>query len=281
MHTTTPSSYLSGQTAAITGGAGDLCSCMAEALCGLGVNTVILDVQGDRADSVAKGLRHKGGNALGIEADVTSRARLDSACEEIRAEFQGLHILINGAGGNRPGATTSDERSFFDLPAEALRQVFDLNCIGAMLASQAFGKLILDTVKKDESMTGNIINISSMNALRPLTRIPAYSAAKAAVSNFTQWLAVHLAQNYTPRIRVNAIAPGFFLTSQNRFLLLDEKSGDLTPRGRTILDHSPSGVLGRARDLVSTLLWLLDPDSHFINGAVVPVDGGFNAFAGV
>jgi len=183
--------------------------------------------------------------------------------------------LINAAGGNSPKATTSANLSFFDLPEDALRFVFDLNIVGTILPCQVFGQ------KMAERGAGVILNISSMNAFRPLTRIPAYSAAKAGVSNFTQWLAVHMAQEYSPDIRVNAIAPGFFLTAQNRFLLIDEQTGELTPRGRTIVEHTPMGRFGDPEELLGTVLWLLSPASAFVNGVVVPVDGGFSAFSGV
>ncbi len=271
---------LSGRIAAITGGAGELCGKMAEALSELDVTTVIIDINEKRAQEKAESIVRNGHKSIGLSADVTSRESLEKARDRIRNEFDGLDILINGAGGNHPEATTSDKLRFFDLPPEAVRKVFDLNFLGTLLPCQILGELILDTVLKNESH-GNIVNLSSMNSFRPLTRIPAYSAAKAAVSNFTQWLAVHMAQNYTPRIRVNALAPGFFLTEQNRFLLIDESGKDFTARGRTILDHTPAGELGRAEDLISTLLWLLNPASRFVSGVVVPVDGGFSAFSGV
>jgi len=273
-------SFLTGLTAAITGGAGELCGKMAQALAAQGVKVIILDVAAERAEEKAAAIVQDGGQALGLTADVLSRESLVAVRELISQKFGGLDILINGAGGNLPEATTNDTRDFFSLPLEAIRRVFELNCLGTILPCQVLGELILETVQKSGGY-GNIVNISSMNAFRPLTRIPAYSAAKAAVSNFTQWLAVHLAQNYTPRIRVNALAPGFFLTDQNRFLLIDEKSGGLTPRGQTIVAHSPSGELGKSDDLISTLFWLLDPKSRFITGIIVPIDGGFSAFSGV
>jgi NAD(P)-dependent dehydrogenase (short-subunit alcohol dehydrogenase family) len=164
---------------------------------------------------------------------------------------------------------------FFDLPLDAIRFVFDLNFIGTLLTTQVFGK------EMAENNSGIILNISSMNAFRPLTKIPAYSAAKAAVNNFTQWLAVHMCQNYSKNIRVNAIAPGFFLTEQNRFLLTNEKSGELTTRGKTIIEHTPMGRFGQPEDLIGTVLWLISDASKFVSGAVIPVDGGFNAFSGV
>jgi len=172
-------------------------------------------------------------------------------------------------------ATTAPDRSFFDLPADALRAVFDLNLLGTLFPCQIFGRLMA------EQGEGVILNITSMAAFRPLTRIPAYSAAKAGVSNFTRWLAVHMAQEYAPRIRVNAIAPGFFLTEQNRFLLTDRESGELTARGETIIAHTPMGRFGRPEDLLGAALWLLSPASAFVTGVVVPVDGGFSAFGGV
>jgi NAD(P)-dependent dehydrogenase (short-subunit alcohol dehydrogenase family) len=280
MRNANETSGLSGRVAAITGGAGELCGVMSVALADCGVKVAVLDVDRARAEAKAEEIKARGGAAIGLAVDVLSREGLAEAAAAIKREFGGLDILINGAGGNHPQATTSDTQSFFNLPLDAIRKVFELNCLGTILPCQVLGELILETVRARDGV-GDIINISSMNALRPLTRIPAYSAAKAAVSNFTQWLAVHMAQNYTPKIRVNAIAPGFFLTAQNRFLLIDKDSGEFTPRGRTILGHTPRGELGKGEDLISTLLWLLDPQSRFITGVVVPVDGGFSAFSGV
>jgi len=273
-------SNVSGQTAAITGGAGELCGEMAVSLAAHGVKVAIIDVDEEKAFAKAESIKARGGQAIGVAADVVDREDMESARGRIRKEYGGLDILINGAGGNHPDATTSEANRFFDMPISAIRKVFELNFLGTVLSCQVMGELILETVERTGSF-GNIINISSMNALRPLTRIPAYSAAKAAVSNFTQWLSVHMAQNYTPKIRVNAIAPGFFLTDQNRFLLIDEASQELTPRGADIISHTPVGQLGAANDLLSTLFWLLDPQSRFITGVVVPVDGGFSAYSGV
>ncbi len=190
-------------------------------------------------------------------------------------EFGGLDVLINGSGGNKKEATVNPQASFFDLPADALRWVLDLNCMGTMLPCQVFGRPMA-AVRK-----GVIVNIASMNAFRPLTNIAAYSAAKAAVKNFTEWLATYMAVNFSPDIRVNAIAPGFFLTRQNRFLLTDEATGELTPRGSQIIAHTPMRRFGRAEDLTGALLWLVSDASTFVTGATVPVDGGFNAYAGV
>jgi NAD(P)-dependent dehydrogenase (short-subunit alcohol dehydrogenase family) len=210
-----------------------------------------------------------------VYSDVLDVNVLQKSAETVVKEFGTVDCLINAAGGNKKEATTSQDLSFFDLPADALRFVFDLNIIGTILPSQVFGKIFAH--KGD----GNILNISSMSAFRPLTRIPGYSTAKAGVSNFTQWLAVHLAQEYSPKIRVNAIAPGFFLTDQNRFLLTDEKTGALTERGSAILAHTPMGRFGVSDDLLGAVLWLLSPASAFVTGVVIPIDGGFQAFSGV
>ena len=227
------------------------------------------------ADRLADRLGCGPGCAIVVYGNVLQRDTLIQAEEAIRAEFGGVDMLINAAGGNSPQATTSTDLSFFDLPEDALRFVFDLNIVGTILPSQVFGQ------KMAERGEGVILNVSSMNAFRPLTRIPAYSAAKAGVSNFTQWLAVHMAQEYAPRIRVNAIAPGFFLTDQNRFLLTDQSTGGLTPRGCTIIEHTPMGRFGEPEDLLGTMLWLLSPASAFVTGVIIPVDGGFSAYSGV
>lgn len=263
---------LTGKTAVVTGGAGVLCSAMSRMLVAHGARVAVLDIAEERAQSFAAEL---GPNALGVGANVLDRASIEAAAERIQAAFGPADILINGAGGNREQATTGADRSFFDIPLDAARWVFDLNFLGTLLSSQVFGKQMVD---QDH---GVILNVSSMNALRPLTRVLAYSAAKAAVSNFTQWLAVHMAQEYTPNVRVNAIAPGFFFTNQNRYLLTDEHTGELTPRGRQILDHTPAARFGVPEDLLGTVLWLLTPASSFVSGVVVPVDGGFSAFSGV
>jgi NAD(P)-dependent dehydrogenase (short-subunit alcohol dehydrogenase family) len=212
---------------------------------------------------------------VAVRADVLDPESLRQAAKIILEKFGTIHSLVNAAGGNKTQATTTSNLSFFDLPPDALRWVFDLNILGTMLPCQVFGKIMAG---KGE---GVILNVSSMNAFRPLTRIPAYSAAKAGVSNFTQWLAVHMAQVYSPRIRVNAIAPGFFLTQQNKFLLLDEESGEVTARGKSIVEHTPMARFGRAEDLFGAVLWLLSPASAFVTGVIVPIDGGFSAYSGV
>jgi NAD(P)-dependent dehydrogenase (short-subunit alcohol dehydrogenase family) len=263
------------RTVAITGGAGVLGGEIACALAGCRANVVILDRDAELAKCLVGRLEGGPGRAIAVYADVLKRDTLLQAAEAIKAEFGGTDILINAAGGNKPEATTSAERSFFDLPQEALRFVFDLNSLGTIVPCQIFGR------EMAERGEGVILNISSMNAFRPLTRIPAYSAAKAAVSNFTQWLATYMAQEYSPRIRVNALAPGFFLTEQNRFLLTDAASGELSPRGRSIVDHTPMARFGVPEDLLGPALWLLSPAAAFVTGIVVPVDGGFSAFSGV
>lgn len=264
-----------GQTIVVTGGTGILGGEIACALVGCGANVALLDRNLDPAQGILDRLGPLACQVAVAGADVLDVGSLQQAAQLILDKFGKIDALINAAGGNRPQATTGTDRSFFDLPADALRWVFDLNILGTMLPSQVFGKLM---VEKGE---GVILNISSMNAFRPLTRIPAYSAAKAGVSNFTQWLAVHMAQEYSPRIRVNAIAPGFFLTTQNKFLLTDEKTGDLTPRGQSIITHTPMARFGQPEDLFGTVMWLLSPASAFVTGIVVPIDGGFSAFSGV
>jgi len=248
---------------------------MSCALGRLGVKVAVCDLIPSAAQRVADQIVAEKGVALAVQCDVLDRASIEKARDTVLDHFGRVDILINGAGGNKKQATTSSELSFFDLPPDAIRWVFDLNFLGTLLPSQVFGKIM---ARQGE---GVILNISSMNAFRPLTRIPAYSAAKAAVSNFTQWLAVHMAQEYSPNIRVNAIAPGFFLTEQNRFLLTDQATGELTDRGRTIIAHTPMGRFGLPEDLLGTVLWLLAPASAFVTGVVVPIDGGFSAFSGV
>lgn len=267
---------LNRKVALITGGGGILCGEMAEALSDFGACVAILDYDEEKAKKRVEKIKRKGGKAIALVADVTKRKSLEDSAKEFKKHYRALDILINGAGGNSKDATTSADKSFFDLNEEAIRWVFELNALGTIFACQVFGKIICET-----RGAGNIINISSMNAFRPLTRIPAYSSAKSAVSNFTQWLAVHMALNYSPKIRVNAIAPGFFITEQNRFLLIDEKTGKLTERGKRIIDHTPFGEFGKPKDLISTLLWLLSEESRMVSGVIVPVDGGFSAYSGV
>ena len=264
-----------GKTVAITGGAGVLGSEMAGALAGCGARVAILGRNEEAGKALIERMGERGNQLSFFKFNALDRESVAQAAEDVIKSMGKLDCLVNCAGGNKPQATTSDELKFFDLPTDALRWVFDLNVLGTILPCQAFGKLMA------EQGYGTILNISSMNAFRPLTRIPAYSAAKAAVSNFTQWLAVHMAQEYSPKIRVNAIAPGFFLTNQNRFLLTDKETGEWTARGKTIVGHTPMGRLGESRDLLGCVLWLLSPASEFVTGVVIPVDGGFSAFSGV
>jgi NAD(P)-dependent dehydrogenase (short-subunit alcohol dehydrogenase family) len=264
-----------GQTVAITGGTGILGGEMACALACLGANVALLDRNVARAPALLERMGPHASRAAVLETDVLDPASLARAADTIVQRFGKIDALINGAGGNHPKATTGAEAKFFDLPADALRWVFDLNLTGTILPSQVFGRAMAGAGE------GTILNISSMNAFRPLTRIAAYSAAKAGVSNFTQWLAVHMAQEYSPRIRVNAIAPGFFLTDQNRFLLTDEKTGELTARGRAIIGHTPMGRFGQPDDLLGAVVWLLSPAAAFVTGVIIPIDGGFSAFSGV
>lgn len=266
---------IQGQTAVITGGSGGLGSAIAYALAEVGARVAVISLHAASSAKVVEAIRANGGEAIGIACDVMNRAALEQAYEEILRSFTSIDILINAAGGNSPQATTSDNTSFFDLDVHAIDSVLGLNFTGTFQSCQVFGRNMV------EQGQGCIVNIASMNALRPLTRIPAYSAAKAAVANFTQWLAVHMAQEYSVQIRVNAISPGFFMTEQNRFLLTDAQSGAMTPRGQTILNHTPMGRLGRSEDLIGTLLWLVSPASSFVTGTVIPVDGGFSAFSGV
>jgi len=264
-----------GKTVAVTGGSGVLGGEICRALAACRANVVVMGRNLAAADKRVGSLAGSQGKHQALFIDVVDKAAVEKAADAVAREYGRIDGLVNAAGGNHPQATTGPEKSFFDIPAEALEFVSSLNLLGTILPSQAFGRHMVTQPE------GVILNISSMNAFRPLTRIPAYSAAKAAVSNFTQWLAVHLAQEYSPRLRVNAIAPGFFLTDQNRFLLTDKASGALTARGKKILEHTPMARFGEPADLVGASLWLLSPASAFVTGIVVPVDGGFSAYSGV
>jgi len=259
----------------LTGGGGVLCKGLAKSLSQRGAKTAIWDIDEEAGLKAADEIKQAGGKSIAVECDVLDKKSVEKAKGKTIHQLGAIDVLINGAGGNSKQATTSEDISFFDLSEEALRFVFDLNFIGTFLTTQTVGR---DMVSSGE---GVIINISSMSAFRPLTKIPAYSAAKAAVSNFTQWLAAHMCRNYSKDIRVNAIAPGFFLTEQNRFLLTDEKSGELTERGKTIIDHTPMARFGQPEDLIGTVIWLISDASEFVTGIVVPIDGGFSSFSGV
>lgn len=265
-----------GRTVLVTGGTGVLAIEMVRTLVGCNANVVILSRNQGLAQKLIEEIStNTNGRAIYVYGDVLKTETLQQAKETIQSEFGSVDILINAAGGNHPSATTSADLSFFDIPLDALQHVNDLNLLGTILPCQVFGRGMAERGK------GVILNISSMNAYRPLTRIPAYSAAKAATSNFTQWLAVHMAQNYSPRIRVNAIAPGFFITDQNRFILTDKDTGDSSARGKSVIAHTPMNRFGTPEDLLGATLWLISPAAAFVTGVVVPIDGGFSAFSGV
>ena len=273
------------KTIVLTGAGGVLCSTLAEALAKKGHKIAVLDLREEAASSVANKIAKNGGAAIGVSANVLEQDSLKRAKAIVNKTFGACDILINGAGGNHPLGTTSnthlleedlknnnkDFKTFFDLDPEGIKFVFNLNFIGTLLPSQVFAS---DMVGRKGC---SILNISSMNAFTPLTKIPAYSGAKAAVSNFTQWLAVHFAK---VDIRVNAIAPGFFLTDQNRTLLTNT-DGSPTQRGKQIIDQTPMGRYGNPDDLISTALYLCDDASSFVTGIVIPVDGGFSAYGGI
>jgi len=273
---------LKNKVAVITGGAGIICSEMAKSLAAQGVKTVILDLNKEAAEKVAKEIEKEfKSQSIGLSVSVLDKASLEAAKKEIHDKLGQIDILVNGAGGNSPAATTKVEKmdgtekpedTFFGLQIEGFDKVFDLNFKGTLLPSMVFAA---DMVNRK---SGVIINISSMNSYRPLTKIPAYSAAKAAVNNFTQWLAVHFAK---AGIRVNAIAPGFLLTNQNRFLLTDEKTGEITARGRKILNGTPMERYCVPEELTGTLLYLASDLSKAVTGVIIPVDGGFSAYSGV
>jgi len=273
---------LEGRTAAVTGGGGELCGVMAEALADLGVNVAILDIHREHAVLREKIIVENGGTARAFQCDVLDEANLQDCLAEISELWESPDILINGAGGNHPKGSTSKEfmefedignpdiSSLFDLEFEGFRRVFDLNFMGTFLPTKIFARGMMP------KHTGTVLNISSMSALTPLTKVAAYSAAKAAVSNFTRWLAVHLAH---VGIRVNAIAPGFMMTEQLKFLHINQETGELTPRARQVMAHTPMGRYGKPEELLGTMIWLLSGASQFVTGAVVPIDGGFSSFS--
>lgn len=275
---------LKDKVAVVTGGGGVLCSTFAEAIAAAGAKVAVLDLNAEAAAAVADKINSEGGTAIGVSANVLEKESLENAKKEVNEKLGSVDILLNGAGGNNPkGSTTHDYfdpkdvlddsvKTFFDLDPSGIEFVFNLNFIGTLLPTQVFAP---DLIGKKDAV---IVNVSSMNAFTPLTRIPAYSGAKAAVSNFTQWLAVHFSK---VGIRVNAIAPGFFLTAQNRSLLLDE-NGNYTERSKKIISQTPMERFGEKEELIGTLLWLLSNEaSGFVTGTVIPVDGGFSAYSGV
>jgi len=273
---------LSGTVVAITGGGGDLCGAMADALGSLGVKVAVLDIDREKAEARAAAILQSDGTANAFQCDVLDTIRIRQCYKSICDLWGPPDFLINGAGGNDPRGSTSEEfhspaaslnpasLSFFNLDPEGFRRVFDLNFLGTFLVTQTFSKGMVDKGK------GSIVNISSMSSFTPLTKVAAYSAAKAAVSNFTQWLAVHLSHS---GVRVNALAPGFFLTEQAKFLHIDKKTGEYLPRAKKVIAHTPMGRYGQPDDLIGTLVWLLSDASSFVTGVVVPVDGGFSAYS--
>jgi NAD(P)-dependent dehydrogenase (short-subunit alcohol dehydrogenase family) len=263
------------QVIVITGGGGILCGTMARALAQAGAQVAVVDRRGENAAAIVQQITAEGGTALAVKADCLCKEEVENALQQTLERFGRVDALINGAGGNRKDASTSPDLSFFDLPLETFMEVFDLNFRTALVCCQVFGKYMAKQGK------GSIINIASINAIKPLTNIPAYSAAKAAVKNFTEWLAVHISHNYSPNIRVNAIAPGFYITEQNRFLLTKETTGEFTPRGHAVINHTPMKRFGDPDELLTTIFWLLAPGSGFIHGITAVVDGGFAAFSGV
>ena len=265
----------SSRVAVVTGGTGVLLRPTVQTLGGLGARIALVDLTLERAQAGVDELRSAGCEAAAFQADMTDPSAVHLAARQVLKHFGQVDILLNGAGGNRPQASTSAEMPFFDLSEEAIRQVFDLNFMSALYACKAFGRAMA------ERGQGVILNVASMTSLRPLTRVVSYGAAKAALANFTQWLAVYMAQNYGEGLRVNAIAPGFFLTDQNRYLLTDAQSGDLTARGQAVLAHTPMGRFGLAEDVIGPVVWLLSPAAAFVTGVVLPIDGGFSVYAGV
>lgn len=272
---TTCATGLNGKVAVITGAGGAICGAIARALSAHGASVAIWDLAAGAARRQAQAIKAAGGSALAVTCDVRDRPSIEHAMQATLAEFQTVDILINGAGGSRREATTAPDLSFFDMAPEALMKTVALNYSSAVLPSQVIGRLFA------KQKRGVILNIASIAGVRPLTRAIGYSNGKAAVINFTQWLAVHMAQEYSPHIRVNALAPGFVLTEQNRFLLTDEKTGQPTKRGRQIIRHVPMGRLAAPEEMVGAALWLVSDSASFVTGAVIPVDGGFTASSGV
>jgi NAD(P)-dependent dehydrogenase (short-subunit alcohol dehydrogenase family) len=266
---------LEGHVAVVTGASGAIGGALARSLARAGAATVLLGRRREPLDRLAAELEELGAASLAAPADVLDREALEVVRDDVLARFGRLDVLVNAAGGNVPAATLPEGASVFDLPAAAFSEVFELNLVGTLLPSLVFGRAIAE-----HASGGSIVNISSMAAGRAITRVVGYSAAKAAVENFTRWLAVDAARTHGGRLRVNAIAPGFFVGEQNRSLLLDADGG-LTPRGREIVAGTPLGRFGDVQELASTLLWLCGPGASFVTGVVVPVDGGFGAFSGV
>lgn len=265
---------LEGKVAVVTGGTGVLGGAMARGLAQAGAKVAIVGRRQDKADEVARDINGTGGTAIAVPGDVMDKAEMERVRDDVLFKWQRIDILLNGAGGTTAAATIPPDKSIFEMVMEPMREVIDLNLIGTVLPSLVIGEAIA------KQRAGCIINISSMNAQRALTRSMAYSAAKAGIDNFTKWMAVELATKFGESMRVNAIAPGFFLGEQNRALLVNEDNS-LTARGQKIIDHTPAGRFGDPDDLIGTLIWLCSPAARFVNGTVIMVDGGFNAFSGI
>lgn len=263
-----------GQVAIVTGGSGVIGSAMAGALAEHGVRVAVLARGEDAVRRTVEEIKRAGGEGLPLAGDVLDEESLRAAARRVEEQWGSIDILVNAAGGTTPGSTVPPDGTIFDLPADAIRQVVDLNLMGTVLPCQVFGASMA------ARGTGSIVTVSSMAAALPLTRVAGYAAAKAGIDSFTRWLAVDLARRYGLGLRVNAIAPGFLLSHQNRHLLVEE-DGSLTPRGESVIAHTPAGRFGDPADLVGTLLWLCSPAASFVTGAVVPVDGGFSAWWGV
>ncbi len=265
---------ISGQVAVITGAGGIICGVMAKEMAKKGVKVALLDLFVENAQKIADEINAAGGEAVAVKANVLDRESLEQARDAVLERFGRVDILINGAGGNKKEATVSPELDFFHLNVDAFKWVFDLNVTGAVLTTMVFGELLA------KQGTGNVINIASMATYHPLTNTVAYCGAKAAVANFTEWMATHFNQNYSKNIRVNAIAPGFLLTTQNRFLMQKE-DGTPTDRGQRVLNKTPMGRYGEPEEMAGPVIWLCSEAASFVNGAVIPVDGGFSAFWGI
>lgn len=265
---------ISGQVAVITGAGGVICGTMAREMAKKGVKVALLDLFVESAQKIADEINANGGDAIAVKANVLDRESLEAAREEVIAHFGHIDILINGAGGNKKEATVSAERDFFHLDLNAFKWVFDLNVTGAVLTTMVFGELLA------KQRHGNVINIASMSSYHPLTNTAAYCGAKAAVANFTEWMATHFNQNYSNDIRVNAIAPGFLLTNQNRYLLTNE-DGSATARGERVLAKTPMGRYGDPEEMVGPVIFLCSEAASFVNGVVIPIDGGFSSYWGV
>ncbi len=266
---------LKDKVAVVTGGTGIIGSAFCRGLAANGAKVAVLSRSANNDSEIVRELRDNGHTAIGISTDVTSVDAIEQAKDEVLAKWGGVDILINCAGGHDPKAITTPEQSFFDLVPESIQFVLNANLMSSLIVSQAFAKPMV------KAKQGVIINISSMAATQPMTRVVAYAAAKAGVDNFTRWLAVHMAKEYSPNIRVNAIAPGFFLSHQNHDLLIDSQTGNYTQRGQDIITNTPMGRFGDAEELTGALLWLVSESARFVTGIVVAVDGGFTAFSGV